>query len=161
MANKSNTTKVLVTGANGMLGSAIVRSLENKSEFEVIPWSRKNVDLVDSQQTSLLMSQVRPDYVIHCAALVGGIQANIKNPVDYLNENLKIDSSVINSAHENGIENLVYMGSSCMYPKNYRQPLNEKDILAAPLEETNEGYALSKIVASKLCSYITDRKSVV
>jgi GDP-L-fucose synthase len=93
--------------------------------------------------------------VIHCAARVGGIQANIDSPVDFLLHNLQIDSSIMQAALELGVKNFVYVGSSCMYPKDFRQPLLEKDLLAAPLEPTNEGYALSKIVGSKLASYIS------
>jgi GDP-L-fucose synthase len=96
-----------------------------------------------------------PDYVIHCAAKVGGIQANIDAPADFLLENIQIDSSMLSAAQKLGIKNFVYVGSSCMYPKDFRQPLVESDLLAAPLEETNEGYALSKIVGSKLATYIS------
>jgi GDP-L-fucose synthase len=94
--------------------------------------------------------------LIHTAAKVGGIQANIKNPFEFLVSNLSMDINVIQSCISVGIENVLYVGSSCMYPKDYRQPLVETDILAAPLEPTNEGYALAKIAGSKLCDYASE-----
>jgi GDP-L-fucose synthase len=146
--------KVLVTGARGMLGSSVVRALERQSSFEVLGWTRDSVDLKNPSETLKALQRTMPDYVIHCAARVGGIQANIDSPADFLLENLQIDSSILSAAQKLGINNFVYIGSSCMYPKDFRQPLVESDLLAAPLEETNEGYALSKIVGSKLATYI-------
>jgi GDP-L-fucose synthase len=147
--------KVLVTGARGMLGSSVVRALERQSSFEVLGWTRDSVDLKNPSETLKALQGTMPDYVIHCAARVGGIQANIDSPADFLLENLQIDSSILSAAQKLGIKNFVYVGSSCMYPKDFRQPLVESDLLAAPLEETNEGYALSKIVGSKLATYIS------
>lgn len=147
--------KVLVTGSAGMLGSAVVRALSLRDQFDVVGWTREDGDLRNFSDTIQRLSAVRPDYVVHCAAKVGGIQANIESPVDFLLQNLEIDSSIIHASVELGIRNFVYVGSSCMYPKDFRQPLQEEDLLAAPLELTNEGYALSKIVGSKLSSYIS------
>jgi GDP-L-fucose synthase len=144
---------ILITGAVGMVGSAIVRSLEGNSEFSVTGLSRSDVDLRDSRAFSEKLAKIKPDVVLHTAARVGGIQANIAQPVDFLASNLQMDTSVITSCLEAGIENLVYFGSNCMYPKDYRQPLIETDILAGPLEPTNEGNALAKISGAKLCEY--------
>jgi GDP-L-fucose synthase len=94
--------------------------------------------------------------VVHSAAKVGGIQANIENPVNFLLENLQMDSTVISSSLAEGVRNFVYIGSSCMYPKDYRQPFEESDLLQAPVEPTNEGYALAKITGSKLCEYASN-----
>ena len=148
-------SKVLVTGAGGMLGGSVVRALEAYPKYEVFGWTRDLVDLRNPTATLNALQEISPDYVIHCAAKVGGIQANIDAPADFLVDNLKIDSSILSAAQQHGIKNFVYVGSSCMYPKDYRQPLVESDLLAAPLEETNEGYALSKIVGSKLATYIS------
>jgi GDP-L-fucose synthase len=148
-------SKVLVTGARGMLGSSVVRTLESHSNYEVVRWTRDSVDLRDPAATFTALQGVSPDYVIHCAARVGGIQANIDAPADFLLENIQIDSSILSAAQRLGVEKFIYIGSSCMYPKDFRQPLVESDLLAAPLEETNEGYALSKIVGSKLARYIS------
>lgn len=150
-------SKVLVTGARGMLGSSVVRALEAASKYEVFGWTRESVDLRNPSETLKALQGLPLDYVIHCAARVGGIQANIDAPADFLLENIQIDSSILSAAQQLGIKNFVYVGSSCMYPKDFRQPLVESDLLAAPLEETNEGYALSKIVGSKLATYISNQ----
>jgi GDP-L-fucose synthase len=147
--------KVLVTGARGLVGSSVVRALEGNPGFEVVGWTRDSVDLRNPADTLKALKQEMPDYVIHCAAKVGGIRANIDAPADFLLDNIQIDSSILSAAQQLGIKNFVYVGSSCMYPKDFRQPLVESDLLAAPLEETNEGYALSKIVGSKLATYIS------
>lgn len=147
--------KVLVTGSAGMLGKAVVRSLVRKGDFEVVSWTRQVVDLRNPVETLEHLQRLAPNYIIHCAAKVGGIQANIDSPADFLLQNIQIDSSLLAAAQKVGVQNFVYVGSSCMYPKDYRQPLIEEDLLAAPLEDTNEGYALSKIVGSKLSSYIS------
>jgi GDP-L-fucose synthase len=138
-----------------MLGSSVVRALEAHPKYEVFGWTRDSVDLRNPTETLHELQGISPDYVIHCAARVGGIQANIDAPADFLLDNIQIDSSILSAAQQLGIKNFVYVGSSCMYPKDFRQPLVESDLLAAPLEETNEGYALSKIVGSKLATYIS------
>jgi GDP-L-fucose synthase len=150
-------SKVLVSGARGMLGSSVVRALKAQSNYEVFEWTRDMIDLRNPTATFTAMQGISPDFVIHCAARVGGIRANINSPADFLLENLQIDSSIFNASQRLGVKNFVYVGSSCMYPKDHRQPLVESDLLAAPLEETNEGYALSKIVGSKLARYMSSQ----
>ncbi len=145
--------KVLVTGAAGMLGSSLVRELNSNNAFEVVEWSRRDGDLLDPATIWGAIDSHQPDAIIHTAAKVGGIQANIASPVGFLASNLVMDSNVITGALASGIERLIYIGSSCMYPRDYRQPLVESDILMAPLEPTNEGYALAKISGSKMCEY--------
>jgi GDP-L-fucose synthase len=151
--------KVLVTGAAGMLGSAIVRSLE-VNDNEVFSLTRQVADLENRLAFDEVLVSVKPDMVIHAAAKVGGIQANISNPVEFLATNFLMDHNVIMGSLENNIHHLLYIGSSCMYPKDYRQPLRESDILQAPLEPTNEGYAIAKIAGAKLCEYATNSKGV-
>lgn len=145
--------KVLITGAAGMLGGGLLRKLEGQAAFEAKGLTRSNLDLRDQLSFERELNEFRPDLVIHAAAKVGGIQANISQPVDFLAANLQMDSNVITTCLANGVRNFIYIGSSCMYPKDYRQPLVESDILMAPLEPTNEGYAIAKIAGSKLCEY--------
>lgn len=138
-----------------MLGSSIARLAASKGDVELILWDRSTVDLLDTERVHQLLGEVRPDVIIHAAAKVGGIHANIAQPVEFLAENLAMDSHLLMSALRHSVPNFVYVGSSCMYPRDYRQPLVEADILAAPLEPTNEGYALAKISGSRLASYIS------
>jgi len=136
-----------------MLGSALMRSFDKNTGLSYFGFSRENGDLSRPDTLARVIEDYRPDAVIHCAARVGGIQANIENQAYFLSENLKIDSAVISSCLEKGITRFIQIGSSCMYPADYRQPLLEADMLKGPLETTNEGYALAKIVASKLCEH--------
>jgi GDP-L-fucose synthase len=145
--------KVLITGAAGMLGSALLKSFEASEIHEVLPLTRADLDLRSKTDFEKQLKSFKPELVIHAAAKVGGIQANISHPVEFLADNLQMDSNLITTSLSNGVENLLYIGSSCMYPRDYRQPLVESDILQAPLEPTNEGYAIAKIAGSKLCEY--------
>lgn len=146
--------KVVVTGARGMLASSVHEQwAEHRPDDEVVGISRADVDLRDRAGTFEVLSRIRPDAIIHCAAKVGGIAANVAHPTEFLLDNLLLDGAVLGSAIELGVQNLLYVGSSCMYPRDYRQPLVESDILAAPLEPTNEGYAIAKIAGAKLSEY--------
>lgn len=152
--------RVLITGAAGMLGSALNRSLLSSGHHETLGLTRADLDLRDHSAFDAILKSFKPEVVIHAAAKVGGIQANIEKPVDFLSSNLQMDTNVINASLANEVQNLVYIGSSCMYPRDYRQPLVESDILQAPLEPTNEGYALAKIAGSKLCEYASSSMGV-
>lgn len=146
--------RIILTGGNGMLAKNIQAAWRDSEQpFDVVPITRQQVDLTDSAATLEVFREVGADAVVHTAARVGGIAANIAHPTSFLMENLMIDASALSAATNLGIRKLVYLGSSCMYPRNYRQPLKETDILAAPLEPTNEGYALSKIAGAKYCEY--------
>lgn len=148
--------RVLITGGRGMLGKALARAWAlYHPEDDVIALTRVDADLRDPSEARRVIVDARPDLILHTAARVGGIAANLSAPTEFLVDNIRIDDSVIGSAHATGVRDLVYFGSSCMYPKDYRQPLLESDILAAPLEPSNEGYALAKITAAKRCEYIT------
>jgi len=148
--------KLLLTGGSGMLGQALQRLAPSISpDIEIFAPSRGELPLTNAKAVSDWFKKNKVDAVIHAAARVGGIQANIDHPVDFLVENLSMNNAVIMGAHEAGVERMIFLGSSCMYPRDYRQPLEEDDILAAPLEPTNEGYALSKITGSRLCDYIS------
>jgi GDP-L-fucose synthase len=138
--------RILVTGSGGLLGSCITRCLEG--EHEVIRPSRTELDLRDSEKTLKFVENCLPDMVIHCAAKVGGISANIEFPADYILENSQIDSSILAASRSNSVNSLIYFGSSCMYPKDFRQPLQEGDLFAGPLEETNMEYAVAKLAGA-------------
>lgn len=141
---------VWVTGHNGLAGSAIFRRLKDEG-CEVLTTSRKDVDLCNPNEVDNYVSQKKPDLIINCAGKVGGIMANINFPVNFLYENLMIQTNIIKSAYKNSVEKLLLLGSSCIYPKNVEQPINETSFMNGELEKTNEYYAISKIAGIKLC----------
>lgn len=152
--------KIFVTGSTGMVGRSVLEQLRANSTHEVVSPSRNEVDLDVASEVNNAMLSESPDLVIHAAARVGGIHANIERPFEFLFQNLRIDSNVINAAIHAQVPSLLYLGSSCMYPKDFRQPLLETDLLAAPVEKTNEGYALAKISGSKLCEFASKQFGV-
>lgn len=141
-----------------MVGRNILEHSQSNQHLFVAPTS-KELDLLDRDAVRASLSQEMPDLIIHSAGLVGGIQANIANPVDFLVKNTDMGLNVISSAASVGIQNLINLGSSCMYPREANNPLSESLILQGELEPTNEGYALAKIVATRLCEYITREDS--
>jgi len=148
--------RVLLTGGSGMLGRAMRRIAPDAApDITLLAPARAQLDLSDRAAVARWFVANPVDAVIHAAARVGGIQANIDAPVDFLVDNLRINDAIITGAHDAGITRLIFLGSSCMYPRDYRQPLMEEDVMAAPLEPTNEGYALSKITGARLCDYIS------
>lgn len=148
--------RVLLTGGSGMLGRALRRlQPATAPDLELLSPTRSQLDLSDRHAVAAWLRENPVDAVIHAAAKVGGIQANISDPTGFLTENLRINDAVIMGAHQAGVPRLIFLGSSCMYPRDHRQPLVEDDVLAAPLEPTNEGYALSKITGARLCDYIS------
>lgn len=147
--------RVLLTGGNGMLAKAIRQAWEVSGRSdELVPVTRADADLRDQAAVHSLVERVVPDLIIHTAARVGGIAANVADQAGFLMDNLQIDSNLLSTALDTGVTRFLYFGSSCMYPKDYRQPLVENDVLAAPLEPTNEGYALSKIASARFCEYV-------
>ncbi len=147
--------KILITGSTGMVGRNIIDAFRVTSH-DILSPNHQTVDLADSNATLRYLDKTKPDFIIHCAGKVGGIQANIDNPLTFLVDNLDIGKNVILSAYKVGIPNLLNLGSSCMYPRDAQNPLKENQILTGQLEPTNEGYALAKIVSQRLCSYITN-----
>ena len=131
-----------------MLGQHVLKNLE-LNEHEVFSPPRNDLDLTDSSATLRYLEEIKPDAIIHCAAVVGGIQANIHGGGSFLTENLKIDHSIIFSAKKCNVRNFIYLGSSCMYPANRMDPLKIEDILSGALEPTNASYALAKITGAK------------
>jgi GDP-L-fucose synthase len=144
--------KVFVAGHKGLVGSALVRNLEKKGYTNLILKSREELDLTSSEQVSQFFEEEKPDWVFLAAAKVGGIYANNTYPVDFLLENLKIQNNIIESCYKNSTEKLLFLGSSCIYPKFAPQPLKEEYLLTSELEPTNEPYALAKITGIKLCA---------
>lgn len=145
--------RVVVTGSGGMVGKNIIED-SRFQKMDLLTPNRKDVDLFKYDQVLNYFLKHKPEAIIHCAGRVGGIQANIANPVAFLIENLDVNRNVILAAKEAGIKKLVYLGSSCMYPREAPNPLKEDLILKGELEPTNEGYALAKIVGQRLCAYI-------
>jgi len=146
--------RIFVAGHRGLVGRAIVRALEKKKNagenLEILTRTRAETDLSDAAATNAFLKESRPTHVVLAAAKVGGIKANRDAPVDFLLENLKIQNSVIEGAHAAGVRKLLFLGSSCVYPKFAAQPINEDSLLTGPLEPTNEWYALAKIAGLKL-----------
>lgn len=144
-------SRVFIAGHNGMVGSAILRKLLNNSDVKVLTASKYNLDLTDPSAVLTFMKDQKPDIVYLAAARVGGIFANDKYPAEFIRENLLIQCNVIHSAHKAGVEKLLFLGSSCIYPKNSDQPIKEEYLLSGKLEQTNEPYAVAKIAGIKLC----------
>jgi GDP-L-fucose synthase len=142
--------RVFVAGHHGMVGSAIVRRLAAE-HCTVITAERRELDLLRQADTEAWMARTRPDVVVAAAARVGGIKANNDNPVDFLADNLGIELNLIRSSHAAGVRKLLFLGSTCIYPKLARQPMDEDQLLTGPLEPTNEWYAVAKIAGIKLC----------
>ena len=143
--------KIYLAGHNGMVGSAILRHLRASGDYDIITASREELDLKDQEVTDSFMEWHRPDMVIIAAARVGGILANRDHPWPFLYDNLMIEANVINAAHENDVQDLIFLGSSCIYPRLASQPLKEESLLTGPLEPTNEWYAIAKIAGVKMC----------
>ena len=142
--------RVWVAGHRGMVGGAVVRRLQEE-ECEVITVGRDTLDLTRQRQVSDWMAETRPDAIVMAAAKVGGILANNTRPVDFLLQNLQIETNIVESAHANDVERFLFLGSSCIYPKLAPQPIPEDSLLTGPLEPTNEWYAIAKIAGIKLC----------
>src|ERR1051325_9738205 len=143
--------KIFVAGHRGMVGSALMRRLEADAFSNVVTRDRSQVDLTDEAAVAQFLMDEKPTVMILAAAKVGGIKANNDYPVEFLVENLRIQSNVIRAAHDSGVRKLLFLGSSCIYPKFAPQPIPEGALLTGPLEQTNEAYAIAKIAGIKLC----------
>ena len=142
---------ILVAGARGMVGSALVRRLKAGGYTHVLAPLRAELDLQDAASTRQYLARTRPTYIFIAAAKVGGIQANNTFRAQFLHENLAIADNLIDGAHQAGVQRLMFLGSSCIYPKLAPQPIREDSLLTGPLEETNEPYAIAKIAGVKMC----------
>lgn len=140
-----------------MVGSAVVRKYKKEGFDNLILRSRQELDLLDQKAVKDFFAKEKPEFVIFCAARVGGIRANMTQGADFCFENLEIQNNVIWSAHQNNVKKFLFLGSSCIYPRECSQPIKEEYFLSGPLEPTNEGYAIAKIAGMKLCEKIFDQ----
>jgi len=143
--------RIFVAGHRGMAGSAICRALQRADYSNLLTASRAELDLEDGPAVQRWFAEHQPTVVVLAAAKVGGIQANSSYPADFLLDNLKIQTNVIETAWRSGVRRLLFLGSSCIYPKLAEQPIREEALLTGPLEPTNEWYAIAKITGIKLC----------
>ena len=146
-------SKIFLAGHRGMVGSAILRSLMAGGYGNIITRSHSELDLTEQNEVEDFFSAEKPDYVFLAAAKVGGILANSTYPADFIYENIQIQNNVIYSAHKFDTKKLLFLGSSCIYPRNCPQPMKEEYLLTGPLEQTNEAYAVAKISGIKMCQY--------
>jgi len=146
-----HSSKIYVAGHRGLVGSAIVRRLIREGYASILARDSKGLDLRDQAAVEGFFSTERPEYVFLAAAKVGGILANSGRPAEFIRDNLAIQTNVIHAAHINGVKKLLFLGSSCIYPKLAPQPIREDSLLAGPLEPTNEAYAVAKIAGIKMC----------
>ena len=149
MINKNS--KIFLAGHKGMVGSAILRKLKELNYKNIFIATKKQLDLSDQKKVSKYLKKIKPHVVILAAAKVGGIKANNENKASFIFENLSIQNNVINSSYQNGVKNLIFLGSSCVYPKKAKIPIKENYLLSGYLEKTNEPYAIAKIAGIKLC----------
>ena len=144
--------KIYIAGHRGMVGGAIKQQIEQRGFNNIITRTRSELDLNNQQAVEDFFTQEKPDYVFLAAAKVGGIHANDTYPADFIRENLQIQTNVIDSAYRSGVKKLLFLGSTCIYPKMAPQPLKEEYLLTGPLEPTNEWYAIAKIAGLKMCA---------
>lgn len=144
-------SRIYIAGHRGMVGSAILRTLQQSSFKNLITKTRNELDLLDAKAVESFFLQERPEFVFLAAAKVGGIHANSTYPADFIHQNLSIELNVIHSAYQAGVTKLLFLGSSCIYPKMAAQPIKEEYLLTGPLEPTNEAYAIAKISGIRMC----------
>ncbi|HOW49300.1 MAG TPA: GDP-L-fucose synthase [Rubrivivax sp.] len=147
----ARSARICVAGHRGMVGSAIVRRLQSGGYTNLLLRTRAELDLLDQRAVHGFLAEQRPDYLFIAAAKVGGIQANNQYRADFLYQNLQIEANLIHGAHAAGVQRLMFLGSSCIYPRDCPQPIKEEYLLTGPLEPTNEPYAIAKIAGIKLC----------
>ena len=166
MSNDGSFTRIYIAGHHGMVGSALVRALERAGHTNLVTRTHADLDLIDQAAVDAFFAEQRPTQVYLAAARVGGIHANDTYPAEFLYQNLLIEANIIHAAWRHGVERLLFLGSSCIYPRLAPQPMHESTLLTGPLEPTNEPYAIAKIAGIKLCEsynrqYGTDFRSVM
>ena len=156
----SKNTKIFVAGHNGMIGSSIIRELKKKKFKKIITVSKSNLDLRNQKKVDVFFRKNKPEIVIIAAAKVGGINANNLYKANFIYDNLSIQNNLIHSAYLNKVKNLIFLGSSCIYPKKAKQPLKESYLLSNYLEKTNDAYAIAKIAGIKMCESYSEQYKV-
>ena len=151
MSTIEKNAKIYIAGHRGMVGSAIMRNLQTKGYSNILTRTHQELDLLDQSAVNAFLQQEKPDYIFLAAAKVGGIQANDVYRADFIYQNLMIEANLIHAAHQAGVNRLLFLGSSCIYPRDCPQPIKEEYLLTGPLEPTNEPYAIAKIAGIKLC----------
>ena len=147
----NSNSKIYVAGHRGLVGSAIVKKLIQKRYKNIIVADRKKLDLTNQSRVLLFLKKKKPDFIFIAAAKVGGIYSNNNYKAEFIQENLSIQTNLIHSAYLCGIKNLIFLGSSCVYPRECKQPIKEEYLLSGPLEKTNDAYAVAKIAGIKMC----------
>ena len=150
-------SKIFIAGHNGMVGSAILNHFKNKKYKKLITVKKNKLDLLDQKKTEKYLKSIKPEFVIIAAARVGGILANEKNKADFIYKNIMIQTNLINSSYKAGVKKLIFLGSSCIYPKFSKQPIREDSLLSGKLEKTNDAYAIAKIAGIKMCEAYNDQ----
>ena len=148
----SKRSKIFLTGHKGLIGSEILRKLIQTGYTNILTIDRKKLDLTNQQKVFKFIKKNKPEYIIIAAARVGGIKDKVKYPADFLFQNMAIQNNLIHGAYLNKIKNIIFLGSSCIYPKNCKQPMKESFLLLGKPEETNLSYAIAKIAGVQLCS---------
>ena len=148
-------SRIFIAGHRGMVGSAIYKKLINSGYKNLLTQSRKKLDLLNQKKTFKFLKKNKPKLVIIAAAKVGGIISNVKSKDKFLYENIQIQNNLIHGSYLSGVKNLILLGSSCIYPKNCKQPMKEKYLLTGQLEETNDAYSIAKILL-KMCEYYSE-----
>lgn len=151
--------RVLLTGGSGMVGRNVLEHLA-VSKYQIFAPSHKELDLLDESAIIKYIKKHNIQWVVHCAGMVGGIHTNMMDQANFLNTNLLMGMNLINASFKSGVRNLINLASSCMYPKDYKNPIKEEYLLQAGLESTNEGYALAKITVAKYCEFMTKQNGV-
>ena len=149
--------RIWITGASGMVGQALIRNLMQRNDYHILTTNRRNLDQTNQNKTKNWIAKNKPDIIIITSGLVGGIQQNSKIPSDFLYENSIIALNIIKSAHEIKCKKIIFLGASCMYPKKAKQPFSEDSLLDGKTEETNEGYAIAKILGLKYIQLLNDQ----
>lgn len=151
--NSNFKKKIFITGHKGLVGSSFVRLIKKQNKFEIIKANRKELNLENQNQVRNFFKKKRPNIVINSAALAGGIYANENYSADFIEKNLIIQHNIIKACYDYKVKKLLFLGSSCIYPKLCKQPMSEKSLLTGPLEKTNEAYAIAKIAGLKMCNF--------
>ena len=150
-------TKILVTGSTGMVGKALLKRIFKIKKYQILNPNSKQLDLMNSKSIKNYLIKNKPTHIIHLAGYVGGINASITDPINFLYKNTLISHNLIYESHSLKIKNFINLGSSCIYPSHFKNKINEKELLNGRFEETNEGYAIAKVSSIKLCEYISKK----